>query len=124
MVDVAPLLLFLNRQNSLIRHSTIIITKTTRYHFAKRRYIVAATLTCPICGKRNGYEFRYGGVDKGPRPDEEILSSATWCDYVHMNKCVAGVQKEWWFHRDGCGAWFTTFRDTTTNLEVEKPEGN
>jgi sarcosine oxidase subunit delta len=22
---------------------------------------MALTLTCPICGKRNGYEFRYGG---------------------------------------------------------------
>ena len=31
---------------------------------------MALTLTCPVCGKRNGYEFRYGGEDKGPRPDE------------------------------------------------------
>jgi sarcosine oxidase subunit delta len=73
---------------------------------------MAALITCPICGKRNGYEFRYGGVDKGPRPDEEVLSSATWCDYVHMTK------------GDGCGAWFTIFRDTTTNLEVETQEVN
>ncbi|PIE61088.1 MAG: sarcosine oxidase subunit delta, partial [Desulfobacterales bacterium] len=29
---------------------------------------MALTLTCPICGKRNGYEFRYGGEEKGPRP--------------------------------------------------------
>mgnify|MGYP001819751721 CR=1 FL=1 len=50
---------------------------------------MAATITCPICGKRNGYEFRYGGVSKGPRPDEEVLSPATWCDYVHMSRCVA-----------------------------------
>ena len=76
---------------------------------------MSALITCPICGKRNGYEFRYGGVDKGPRPDEEVLNPATGCDYVHMNKGVAG---------DGCGAWFTTYRDTTTNLEVEKPEVN
>ena len=85
---------------------------------------MSATLTCPVCGKRNGYEFRFGGVDKGPRPAEEVLNPATWCDFVHMNKCVSGIQKEWWFHRDGCGAWFTTYRDTTTNLEVEKPEVN
>jgi sarcosine oxidase subunit delta len=39
-----------------------------------------------------------------------------------MNKCVAGVQKEWWCHRDGCGSWFTTYRNTVTNLEVEAPE--
>ena len=83
---------------------------------------MALTISCPICGKRNGYEFRYGGVEKGPRPDEEGLTPANWCDYVHMNECVAGIQKEWWFHRDGCGAWFTIHRDTTANLEVEKSE--
>ena len=31
---------------------------------------MALTITCPVCGKRNGYEFRYGGEDKGPRPEE------------------------------------------------------
>ena len=65
---------------------------------------MAFTITCPVCGKRNGYEFRYGGVDKGPRPDEEGLTPEKWCEYVHMNECVAGIQKEWWFHRDGCGS--------------------
>jgi sarcosine oxidase subunit delta len=83
---------------------------------------MALTLTCPICGKRNGYEFRYGGEDKGPRPDENGLTPEDWCNYVHMNKCTAGVQKEWWFHRDGCGSWFSTYRDTVRNLEVDKPE--
>ena len=72
---------------------------------------MALTLTCPVCGKRNGYEFRYGGEDKGPRPAEEGLTPA-------------GVQKEWWFHRDRCGAWFTTWRDTTLNLEVVAPEAS
>jgi len=85
---------------------------------------MALTLTCPVCGKRNGYEFRYGGEDKGPRPAEEGLTPNAWCDYVHMNKCTVGVQKEWWVHRDGCGSWFTTYRDTTKNLEVEQPEAN
>jgi sarcosine oxidase subunit delta len=40
-----------------------------------------------------------------------------------MNKCVAGVQKEWWFHRDGCGSWFTTYRNTVTNLEIDVEDG-
>jgi sarcosine oxidase subunit delta len=84
--------------------------------------IMALLITCPICGKRNGYEFRFGGEDKGPRPEEEGLSPEQWCDYVHLNKCVAGVQKEWWVHKDGCGVWFTIHRDTTTNLEVDEPE--
>jgi sarcosine oxidase subunit delta len=35
-----------------------------------------------------------------------------------MNQCVAGVQKEWWCHREGCGVWFTVYRDTRTNLQV------
>jgi sarcosine oxidase subunit delta len=83
---------------------------------------MALTLTCPICGKRNGYEFRYGGEDKGPRPDEEGLTPTDWCNYVHMNTCTAGVQKEWWFHRDGCGSWFSTYRNTISNLEVDAPE--
>jgi sarcosine oxidase delta subunit len=25
------------------------------------------------------------------------------------------VQREWWFHRSGCGAWFLAERDTRTN---------
>jgi len=83
---------------------------------------MALTLTCPICGNRDGYEFQYGGEEKGPFPDEHTLTPRSWCNYVHMNRCIAGVQKEWWFHRHGCGTLFTTYRDTTTNLEVEKSE--
>ena len=78
---------------------------------------MALTITCPICGKRNGYEFKFGGEEKGPRPEEKDLTPEAWCEYVHMNKCVAGVQEEWWFHKDGCGSWFKISRDTTTNLE-------
>ena len=85
---------------------------------------MALTLTCPICGKRSGYEFRYGGEDKGPPPPEEGLKPRAWCDHVHMNNCTAGVQKEWWCHRDGCGTWFTTWRDTVENLEVPPPEAD
>ncbi len=81
------------------------------------------TLTCPICGPRNAYEFGFGGEDKGPRPDEKNLSATDWCDYVHMNQCIAGVAREWWVHRSGCGVWFTTLRDTTANLEVKDETG-
>jgi sarcosine oxidase subunit delta len=79
-------------------------------------------ITCPICGRRNGYEFRYGGEDKGPYPWGQEVSPRQWTEYVHMNACRAGVQKEWWYHRDGCGSWFTIFRDTVANVEVENPE--
>jgi sarcosine oxidase subunit delta len=85
---------------------------------------MAFTITCPICGPRSGYEFRYGGEDKGPRPDPAEMTPEAWCDYVHMTDSRPGVQKEWWYHRAGCGTWFTIYRDTTTNLEVcpDSPE--
>ncbi len=83
---------------------------------------MALMITCPICGRRNGYEFRYGGEDKGPRPEEAGLDKNRWCDYVHMSDNVAGVQTEWWYHRDGCGLWFTIQRDTVKNLEVRRSE--
>ena len=51
-------------------------------------------INCPNCGARNVAEFRFGGEDKGPKPEENTLTPEAWCDYVHMNKCVAGVQKE------------------------------
>ena len=77
------------------------------------------TITCPICGKRDAYEFRFGEVERGPRPDEDGLTPKKWCDYVHMRSNVGGVQKEWWCHQKGCGVWFTTYRNTLTNLEVD-----
>jgi len=85
---------------------------------------MSLTLTCPICGKRNGYEFRFGGEEKGPRPDAKTLTPEKWADYFHMNNNVGGIQKEWWCHRDGCGEWFTTWRDLRTNLEVDEPGVN
>ena len=39
-----------------------------------------------------------------------------------MRTNAAGPQKEWWYHRDGCGIWFTLWRDTRTNQEVEQPD--
>jgi sarcosine oxidase subunit delta len=35
-----------------------------------------------------------------------------------MNRSVAGVQREWWVHRDGCGLWFRIDRDTGSNVQV------
>ena len=84
---------------------------------------MSLTLTCPVCGPRNAYEFRFGGEDRGPRPPEEELNTGSALyEYVHLRSNLAGPQKEWWYHRDGCGTWFTTWRDTTTNLEVRKIE--
>ena len=80
------------------------------------------TITCPICGRRDLYEFRFGGEVRGPRPDEEGLEADAFSNWVHRCDNRSGPQKEWWYHRDGCGSWFTVWRDTLTNREVAAPE--
>ena len=78
------------------------------------------TITCPICGRRDLYEFRFGGEVRGPRPEEEGLTPEAYSQFVHMRTNPGGPQKEWWYHRDGCATWFTVWRDTLTNREVKK----
>jgi heterotetrameric sarcosine oxidase delta subunit len=70
-------------------------------------------LTCPYCGVREVTDFAFGGevtvrpaADAGPR---ELNT------YNYFRRNAAGVQREWWFHRSGCRAWFTAERDTRTN---------
>jgi sarcosine oxidase delta subunit len=54
-------------------------------------------LTCPNCGPREVYEFRYGG---------QVRDAAT---------NLPGPQREHWFHRLGCRRWFLAERDVRTN---------
>jgi sarcosine oxidase subunit delta len=66
-------------------------------------------------------EFAYAGeVTNRPRraPSQRELSS-----YVYFRRNVAGVQREWWYHRFGCELWFLAERDTRTNevLRTELP---
>jgi sarcosine oxidase subunit delta len=46
-------------------------------------------------------------------------------EYVYFRRNVAGVQREWWYHRFGCKVWFQAERDTRTNevllTEVAEP---
>ena len=37
------------------------------------------------------------------------------CEYNYFRRNVAGVQREWWYHRSGCRTWFQAERDTRTN---------
>ena len=70
-------------------------------------------LTCPNCGPREVTDFSFGGeVNPRPtaRPGKRELGA-----YNYFRRNVAGVQREWWFHRSGCGAWFLAERDTRTN---------
>ena len=74
---------------------------------------VSYLLTCPNCGVREVTDFGYGGeVSARPasRPSRRELNS-----YNYFRRNVAGVQREWWFHRSGCRAWFVAERNTTTN---------
>ena len=70
-------------------------------------------LTCPNCGVREVTDFGYGG-EISARPK----SKPAWRElnaYNYFRRNVAGVQREWWFHRSGCRAWFVAERDTRTN---------
>ena len=80
------------------------------------------TITCPICGKRDLYEFRFGNEDRGPDPDQGGLTHRAYSEALQMHKATAGPQKEWWCHTKGCGVWFTIWRDTLTGREVAKSE--
>lgn len=80
---------------------------------------MALMIICPICGAREGCEFSFGGEEPSPRPRNKEMSLHEWCDYVYLRDNVRGLRKEWWYHREGCGLWFTLLRNTGTGLETE-----
>lgn len=47
-----------------------------------------------------------------PKDSPSLRELAT---YIYFRRNVAGVQREWWFHRLGCEIWFQAERDTRTN---------
>ena len=54
-------------------------------------------LRCPYCGLREVTDFRYGGeVTERPAgtPGPRELAA-----YNYLRRNVAGVQREWWYHR-------------------------
>jgi heterotetrameric sarcosine oxidase delta subunit len=70
-------------------------------------------LPCPNCGPRDVNEFVCAGeVTTRPKqsPTLEDLTA-----YLYFRRNVAGVQREWWYHRFGCELWFQAERDTRTN---------
>jgi heterotetrameric sarcosine oxidase delta subunit len=74
---------------------------------------VSFVLECPNCGVREVTDFAFGGeVSERPtgHPSARELN-----DYVYFRRNVAGVQREWWYHRSGCRGWFIAERDTRTN---------
>ena len=72
-------------------------------------------LECPNCGARSAQEFRYGG-EYNPRPAQpEVAGEEAWTTYIYMRRNRLGMQKEWWYHRAGCGLWFLAERHTKSN---------
>ena len=78
-------------------------------------------LECPYCGERDVNEFRLQGEVTRRPPERPTLRELS--DYVYFRDNVAGIQREWWYHRAGCGIWFVAERDTRTNtvLKTEVP---
>jgi heterotetrameric sarcosine oxidase delta subunit len=74
---------------------------------------VSYVLTCPNCGVREVTDFAFGG-ELNPRP-RQTPSLRELGEYNYFRDNVAGVQREWWLHRSGCGEWFIAERDTRTN---------
>ena len=60
-------------------------------------------LTCPNCGVREVTDFCFGGEVVGA-PDASGRAGASSTTYNYFRRNVAGVQREWWFHRSGCRA--------------------
>jgi heterotetrameric sarcosine oxidase delta subunit len=70
-------------------------------------------LECPHCGIREVTDFAFGGeVSRRPRQPPTFRELNR---YNYFRRNVAGVQREWWYHRSGCRAWFQAERDTRTN---------
>jgi heterotetrameric sarcosine oxidase delta subunit len=70
-------------------------------------------LPCPNCGPRDVNEFSCAGeVTVRPQPSPSLRELTS---YVYFRRNVAGVQREWWYHRLGCEIWFQAERDTRTN---------
>jgi heterotetrameric sarcosine oxidase delta subunit len=74
---------------------------------------VSFLLTCPHCGEREVTDFAFGG-ELTIRPQAQAPFREL-CRYNYFRRNVAGVQREWWFHRSGCHTWFLADRDTRTN---------
>ena len=70
-------------------------------------------LTCPNCGVREVTDFGFGGEISARPKNRPSFRELNTYNYFRVNK--AGVQREWWFHRSGCRAWFIAERDTLTN---------
>jgi sarcosine oxidase subunit delta len=82
------------------------------------------TITCPICGKRDVYEFHYGGQERGPVPDQKGLTAEEHFRYAQFRTIRPEPLEEWWYHAAGCGTWFKTWRNPAANREAHGKGGS
>ena len=71
-------------------------------------------LTCPHCGpaRRERVQVPGRGEPRGRRRGRRLRELTTTSTSATTSP---GVQREWWYHRAGCGLWFLAERDTRTN---------
>jgi sarcosine oxidase subunit delta len=79
-------------------------------------------ITCPNCGRRDVHEFRFGSEVRDHMSIEAAVNKKERYELIHQRSNAAGPQEELWFHRDGCEAWFTVWRDTCNDLEIPTPK--
>jgi sarcosine oxidase subunit delta len=73
-------------------------------------------LTCPYCGERDAEEFAALGSAVGRRPDPDAPDAAErFHAYVHLRDNPAGLNREHWYHAQGCRRWLVVMRDTHTH---------
>ncbi len=73
------------------------------------------TIPCPWCGPRPDSEFSAGGEAHLVRPDPGAATHAEWGGYLYVRKNIKGLQRERWYHAQGCRRWFNVARDTVTH---------
>lgn len=71
-------------------------------------------ITCPMCGRRDYTEFRYGGDAGKLRPALGTADRKAWHDYVFLFDNPKGAHREFWQHVLGCRQWLVVERDTAT----------
>ena len=75
--------------------------------------LMSFLVPCPNCGPRDVGDFAYAGEVLTRPTTTPSLRELT--SYLYFRENVAGVQREWWYHRLGCETWFVAERDTRTN---------
>lgn len=105
--------------SKLVRNSRAVLLRLIAGHANQSEWVgdLGFLINCPNCGERGAYEFTFGGeVRKKPSEDSPELD---WMRYIYMRKNIAGVHKEWCYHRFGCRKWFMALRDTRNNVVVK-----